>query len=655
MTVAETVPTVGDVVHVRHRQHLVEGVANDVAGSAVDLICLDDDAQGKRSRVLWDLELGARILRPQDTGLGPVAKLDEPRHFAAYLHALKWNCVTATDARLFQAPFRAGIKLLTHQLIPLRRALELPRVNLFVADDVGLGKTIEAGLVLQELSLRQRANRVLIICPASVVLQWRDEMEKRFGIHFEVFSRDFVARKRQERGFAVNPWATHTHFIVSYQMLRRPDVLEPLRQHLGERARKSILILDEAHNAAPASASKYAVDSRVTNMVRQLAPLFENRLFLSATPHNGHSNSFSSLLELLDPQRFTRGVAVQPEQRDAVMVRRLKGDLRALGYGEGCPTREIVRIELRHEAGHWLANGRDLGAAEPVELRLSELLAQYKSLVNPKRGELVFVNLQKRLLSSIEAFSRTLRVHRDALGKAQHAAIPEPPDEDEQGPTDEAQEELFAEATAAASSRVSVTEQARAKLNELADLAERNRAAPDAKVRALLAWIRENQLQDRKWNQRRVIVFTEFGDTKRYLLEQLTAALEETDRASERILQLHGGMSDASRSAVQTAFNGDPATYPVRILLATDAAREGVNLQGHCADLFHHDIPWNPARMEQRNGRIDRTLQDEEEVRCMYFFYPQRLEDDVLRTVVNKVERIKEELGSLGSVVMDRL
>ena len=107
---SEGLPAAGEVVHVRHRQYLVERVAADAPGAAVDLICLDDDAQGKRSRVLWDLELGARILRPEDTGLGPVTRLDEPRYFAAYLHALKWNCVTATDARLFQAPFRAGIK-----------------------------------------------------------------------------------------------------------------------------------------------------------------------------------------------------------------------------------------------------------------------------------------------------------------------------------------------------------------------------------------------------------------------------------------------------------------------------------------------------------------------------------------------------------------
>jgi len=163
--------------------------------------------------VLWENELGAKVIRPAQVGLGAPNALDEPRHFAAYLHALKWSSVTATDARLFQAPFRAGIHLLDHQLTPVRKALELPRVNLFIADDVGLGKTIEAGLVMQELMLRQRVDRVLIVCPASVTLQWRDEMQKRFGLDVEIFNRDFVARRRRERGFGLQVWATHPRFI----------------------------------------------------------------------------------------------------------------------------------------------------------------------------------------------------------------------------------------------------------------------------------------------------------------------------------------------------------------------------------------------------------------------------------------------------------
>jgi hypothetical protein len=200
---------------------------------------------------------------------------------------------------------------MNHQLIPLKKALELPCCNLFIADDVGLGKTIEAGLVMQELQLRQRVQFILIVCPASIRLQWQREMERRFGQRFEIYDREFVSRRRRERGFGVNPWVSHQRFIVSYHTLKRPEHIEPLLQHLGKRMKKSLLVLDEAHTAAPSAPGQYACDSNLTRLVRQLAPPFENRLFLSATPHNGHSNSFSTLLELLDPQRFTRGVPVE--------------------------------------------------------------------------------------------------------------------------------------------------------------------------------------------------------------------------------------------------------------------------------------------------------------------------------------------------------
>ncbi len=160
---------------------------------------------------------------------------------------------------------------------------------------------------------------------------------------------------------------------------------------------------------------------------------------------------------------------------------------------------------------------------------------------------------------------------------------------------------------------------------------------------------------DRKWTERRVLIFTEYGDTKRYLQQLLQASIDGTDRADERILVLHGGMGDEQREEVQRAFNAPPEEHPVRILIATDAAREGINLQGHCADLFHFDIPWNPARLEQRNGRIDRLQQDSPEVRCHYFIYTERPSDLVLKALVAKVDTIQRELGSIGSVLLDRL
>jgi hypothetical protein len=152
-----------------------------------------------------------------------------------------------------------------------------------------------------------------------------------------------------------------------------------------------------------------------------------------------------------------------------------------------------------------------------------------------------------------------------------------------------------------------------------------------------------------------VILFTEYADTKKYWMNLLAAAVAHTDDAEGRIRSFHGGMGDDARAEVQRDFNADPSSNPLRILVATDAAREGVNLQGACADLFHIDLPWNPSRLEQRNGRIDRTLQPSPEVRCRYFVLPQRAEDRVLETVQRKIRTVERELGSLGAVVLSQL
>ena len=198
------------------------------------------------------------------------------------------------------------------------------------------------------------------------------------------------------------------------------------------------------------------------------------------------------------------------------------------------------------------------------------------------------------------------------------------------------------------------------------EIAEKTRHLPDAKTRRLIDWIRENLCPDLppfgkppkgappKWNNRRVLIFTENREgTKRYLKTILEQAIEGTDRADERIEVIDGLTSGARRKEIQRRFNTDPAKDPLRILLATDAAREGLNFQAHCADLFHFDLPWNPGRIEQRNGRIDRKLQPAAEVRCHYFVLPQRVEDRVLEVLVRKTETIKKELGSLSKVIDD--
>ena len=683
-------PALGQIVQVRSRTWLVDAVEADLGhGSTVDLSCLDDDAQGDQLSVNWDIELDRRILSEEawkDIGKDG---FDPPREFAAFLNTLQWNCVTATDPNLFQSPFRAGIRIDAYQLEPLRKALRLPRVNLFIADDVGLGKTIEAGLIASELLLRRRVRDIVVACPPSMLLQWKDELENRFGLTFEIFDRAYMERIRRERGHSVNAWETFPRFLISHKLLIDETYVAPMRDWLDNLRPGSLLILDEAHHAAPASSSKYAIDSQITKAIRSLAFRFEHRLFLSATPHNGHSNSFSSLLEILDRERFIRGVKVTKENRDAVMIRRLKDDLRQIGV-TGFPERIIEQINLPEALGF---------AALPddtPELALAAMLDDYRNLrLDTMAGatkrqrahfDLLTTQLQQRLLSSVEAFARSLRVHRRTMERIWAKEAPATSDakvhagrlgavdaEDDRAalPIEEL-DQLFEIETERATLAASATDELpsaaeRSLLEEMSAIAERSRGLPDAKVQYLVKWVRENLCSGATlpmdggptagaaWTPRRLIIFTEWDDTKRYVEQQLKSAITGTDRWEERIEIFHGPTPIQKKEDLKRAFLTPPDQHPVRILVCTDAAREGLNLQAHCHDLIHFDVPWNPARMEQRNGRIDRKLQPSPTVWCRYFFYTQRPEDKVLRVLARKTRTIKDELGSFTDVISKKL
>ncbi len=680
-------PALGQIARVRQRLYLVESIVkptDSTDASLVRLSCVDDDAQGQPLEVLWEKEIDAEPLDAEAWEAIAQRGFDEPGLFSAYLHTLRWNCVTSTDPRLFQSPFRAGIRLDAYQLEPLRKALLLPRVNLFIADDVGLGKTIEAGLIARELLLRKKAREVVVSCPPSMLLQWKDELESRFGLVFEILDKDYMKRVRRERGFGVNPWTTHSRFLVSHRLLIDEAYTGPMRDWLGDFRPGSLLILDEAHHAAPSSGQKYAIDSQTTRAVQELAKRFEHRLFLSATPHNGHSNSFSALLEILDPQRFCRGVQAKQKMLEDVMVRRLKDDIRSIQGGFAF--RKVVQVDIE-----------GLPPTAP-ELQLSSLLDEYRTLRETRLSDetkrkqaaagLLITGLQQRLLSSIEAFARTLRVHRKTVQKqweaAQPAALPEkaplpqldllssPIGSDDERATlseEELQAEEDAQVEAATlvgsvpakdQSAKKLFAQEQELLERMTEIAEASRALPDARVKKLLAWIREKMCPEMgkpgaKWSDLRILIFTEYDDTKRYLQQQIAGAIQNSDRAEDRIAIYHGPTPPEDREEIKKAFNKQPAHHPLRILIATDAAREGLNLQAHCWNLFHFDVPWNPSRMEQRNGRIDRKLQEAPEVFCHYFVYRQRPEDRILAALVRKTETIKQELGSLAQVVDARL
>ena len=708
----ERLPGVGEMVRVRTRQWLVEQVtesADPRVSALVRLACADDDAQGQELEVFWNYELDRAILDDEPWANLGERGFDPPDYFTAFLNTLRWNCTTATDPSLFQAPFRAGIKIEAYQMEPLRKALRLPRVNLFIADDTGLGKTIEAGLIVRELLLRRKIRTIVVAAPPSVLEQWKAEMEERFGLIFQILDRQYLARIRRERGFGTNPWSTHSRFLVSHRLLADPTYAEPMRAWLGTMRPGSLLVLDEAHHAAPSHGGRYGIESKFTRAVRDLCERFEHRLFLSATPHNGHSNSFSTLLELLDPHRFTRGVKVRGKKDlDAVMVRRLKEDIREeVG---GFPVRVVKPVVI------------DGLPDDAPELVLSRLLDEYRNLRDRRfdtatpRGRaaagLLVVGLQQRLLSSIEAFAVSLKRHRKTVKRqwaegansrnAKGSESRRTPMDDgflsSAGADDDALEDLPAEVvpdevhtvTAEVESAEAQEEElqieaanreaeAGAKRDETAEgiwqrelrvldrmqeVAEAARTQPDAKTRRLIDWIREHMCPNLppygspvvgerpRWNERRVLIFTENRvGTKRFLRKALEAAIEGTHRADERIEVIDGLTGGPRRKEIQRRFKTPPDQDPLRILLATDAAREGLNFQAHCTDLFHFDLPWNPGRIEQRNGRIDRKLQPADEVRCHYFKLPQRHEDRVLEVLVRKTETIRGELGSLGKVI----
>ena len=671
-------PELGDFVEVRGRPWLVEGIEDKGDGlTALKLSCISDDAQGETLEIAWAAEtpIGARPLSEDLWESIAENGTDDAATFAAYLRTLKWSTATAADRDLFQAPFRAGIRLDAYQLLPLRKALRLPRVNLLIADDVGLGKTIEAGLVLRELLLRRRIDFALVAAPPSMTLQWQDELEAKFGLSFTIIDRERLAEMRRLRGFGVNPWATGSRFIISHRLLTDETYTAGLRDLLGTFRPRALLILDEAHHAAPASGQRYAVDSQFTKAARDLAGRFEHRLFLSATPHNGHSNSFSALLEMLDPQRFTRGVDVRPKDLEPVMVRRLKEDLRQLG--EPFPKRVVEPIVLDNlpEAAPELRLARMLADYGDVRAKRIERLPRHKAA----QAKLVYVGLQQRLLSSIAAFERTLKAHRKSLAAVLDTGdgvVPEvaatlftrSPSGDEELPpgADEAEVEAKLEADEDAAAMAATTlgtagagasdiAAELAAVDDMLALARQHASKSDTRVAWLVGWVRANMLAGDQWNHRRLILFTEYEDTRRWLERRLQEALADTDRIDERIANFSGPTGVDRREAIKRAFNTDPAVEPLRILICTDAAREGINLQTYCHDLIHIDLPWNPSRLEQRNGRIDRKLQPAKEVSCRYFRYAQREEDIVLDALVWKTEKVRHQLGSVGHVIEERL
>ncbi|HTK10415.1 MAG TPA: DISARM system SNF2-like helicase DrmD [Ktedonobacteraceae bacterium] len=683
------IPEPGQLVDVRRRRYTVIDITQsplppDLLSSRsyrpqhlVTLSSVEDDALGEVLQVIWEIEPGTRTI--ERTPLPEPVGFDTPQRLDTFLHAVRWGSASSADIRAIQAPFRSGIQIENYQLDPVTRAIQMPRANLLIADDVGLGKTIEAGLVVQELLIRHRARRILILCPASLQIQWHDQMRDKFGLDFRIIDSKALSELRRERGIHVNPWTHFPRLITSIDFLKRERPLRLLSEILPPEGdspypRKfDLLILDEAHNVAPSGSGKYATDSQRTLAVRRLAPHFEHKLFLSATPHNGYRESFSALLELLDNQRFARGVEPDPEQLQAVMVRRLKSELPKRWDGSSqFPERKITPLLV-----HYTQPERDLHQLlqDYSQSRLSATTDNTEQYAT----KFVAMLLKKRLFSSPAAFFKTLTQHEQTLSQAsRRTTVTRRPglgilrSKIEQIDEEQDDDNSLLEATTEALEVVAPlfhtpTTQERSLLSQMLRLAESSSLRADSKAQELIGWLHRVLKPHGRWSDERVIIFTEYKDTLNWLYGLLVTQgfAEEGPDHQRRLLTLFGGMDMQEREQIKAAFQADPADSSVRILLATDAASEGIDLQNHCSRLIHYEIPWNPNRLEQRNGRIDRHGQHAPAVEIYHFVSSsystqatngvprQQLDADLefLMQAVEKIERIREDLGNVGPVI----
>ena len=667
-----SVPEPGQLVEVRRRQWVVATVeSSTMAGSEtqhlVSLSSLDEDTLGEELQVIWQIEPGARVL--ERASLPSVTGFDETETLETFLDAVRWGAVTNADRSFLQAPFRSGIAIEDYQLDPLVRALDMPRANLLIADDVGLGKTIEAGLVIQELLVRHRARTVLVVCPASLQVKWRDEMQEKFGLEFRIVDTEYVKKLRRERGVNANPWSSFPRLIASMDWIKQGEGLRTLEEilptHVTYPRKFDVLVIDEAHNVAPSGSGRYAIESLRTKVVRLLSPHFEHRLFLTATPHNGYQESFTALLELLDDQRFARTVMPDRKRLERVMVRRLKTDLVDVEGNPIYPRRELEALEVDYDT-------EELEAHET--LRKLTLSRERKTKgTSAEFGErFVLKLLKKRLFSSPRAFAVTMEKYADRVlhgkrserrsafdEKILHKAIQEA---DEEYADDDRYEEALDEAVEMVAETVtSVDAEEREAIERLLAWARRAKDVPDSKAEAILRWLDDHLKTDGRWNDERVILFTEYRATENWLQDILVAH----GYGGERLAILDGGVKGEERERVKAAFQTDPTISPVRVLLATDAASEGIDLQNFCRYMIHVEIPWNPNVMEQRNGRIDRHGQ---KASVVHIWHPvgksseagesdSSLAGDMefLLRAARKVNAIREDLGSVGPVIARRI
>ena len=631
----EPVVKSGQIVKLRRRLWRVDEVIGD------EFVATAIDGMGEtRRRFLTTLEkpVPGALEAPSYGELGNASSQD------LLLRAYRLSMLHGS------APFlslqRSSVIPVNYQLVPLVVALEQPRVRLLIADDVGLGKTVEAGLILSELLARGRVKRFLVVTPASLRDQWQQALDHFFHIETRILSGHTRRQYEKELPAGANPWQYFHRVIVSIDYAKDPEnKLKILEQPWD------LVLVDEAHNAA--KPHQTAPDQRVEmdrwQLVTELAAKATHLLLLTATPHNGYTDSFASLVTMLDDGLVYGPVhdpGIDRKRARRYVCQRSRRDVERWfdEHGMKCP---FPRHDQRDHQEVIIPIHKDLkGVITEVERHSVRLLEEAKKTRRYRMmAEWLVLHFQKRALSSPAALRESLK-NRIAeidrrLGETEEAAVERAPSEallvrnvfDEDTGERADQEEASRRCDKAV---FGDPDSLRAERRALVTILEDARAitpAKDSKLRRL----HERVLPQLLRRAPRVIVFTRYKDTLDYLVGQLEKKLPK----GTQIFWLHGDLSQAARREEFRKFEQSDKA----VLVATDVISEGLNLQHACSQVVHYELPWNPNRLEQRNGRVDRFGQQAEEVVIRTMVMDETLDIAILELLIRKAYRIREDRG----------
>ncbi len=533
-----------------------------------------------------------------------------------------------------------------YQLVPVVMALEMPRVRMLIADDVGLGKTIEAGLILTELMARGLANRILVVVPANLREQWREALDYFFHIDAPIMSARHRRGMERELTAGANPWEYYNMLITSIDYAKRTrQKYEILEQEWD------VVIVDEAHLAAKPhqSGPDQAVSMDRYGFVKELSLSKKVRhlLLLTATPHNGYTDSFASLIRMLDVDavkgpphapRILRNVAKR------YVCQRRRKDIEAWFASDPSkspfPERDQEEVVVP-------PSSYEKDAIDAVEAYGDTVL---ESALGQKRFSILahwtVLHLHKRALSSPEALRQSLKNRKESLEQRLQSLLES---EAEAGVTrDEARanvldedtgERLTDEEAGVRLERASYgsKEQIEAELAILEDVTEKAAKVTksrDSKLNKLLDVVLREMLA----REPHVIIFTRFVDTLKYLEKKISG---DSRYADAEVITIHGGNNERQRAEKFKAFE----RAKQGILVATDAISEGINLQHAASQVIHYELPWNPNRLEQRNGRVDRFGQKKPMVYIRTLVMDETLDAAILMVLIEKANRIRRDYG----------